>query len=25
VQAFIADHPEYQDLVRTEQDRGQGG
>ena len=25
VQAFIADHPEYQDLVRTEHDRGQGG
>jgi predicted GNAT family acetyltransferase len=25
VQAFIAEHPEYQDLVRTEQDRGQGG
>ncbi len=25
VQAFIADHPDYQDLVRTEQDRGQGG
>ncbi|GAA2721437.1 GNAT family N-acetyltransferase [Cellulomonas aerilata] len=25
VQAFIAEHPDYQDLVRTEQDRGQGG
>lgn len=25
VQAFIADNPEYQDLVRTEHDRGQGG
>ena len=25
VSAFIRDHPDYQDLVRTEQGRGQGG
>jgi uncharacterized protein len=25
VSAFIRDHPEYQDLVRTEAGRGQGG
>ncbi|WP_298458687.1 GNAT family N-acetyltransferase [uncultured Cellulomonas sp.] len=25
VSAFISDHPEYQDLVRTEAGRGQGG
>jgi len=25
VSAFIQDHPEYQDLVRTEAGRGQGG
>ena len=25
VQAFIREHPEYQDLVRTEEGRGQGG
>lgn len=25
VSAFIREHPEYQDLVRTEEGRGQGG
>jgi uncharacterized protein len=25
VQSFIQENPDYQDLVRTEQDRGQGG
>lgn len=25
VSAFIREHPDYQDLVRTEQGRGQGG